>query len=171
MKKVLAVSLAIYMVVTLAACGSSDSGVDVEDGAFTCTPQELIDSINSAVKNADDDEIYTVGDYPGSGKELQISSTSLTLTLYQNGDGKLQSTQLYWYSGYNDVNVVTSAGCYLQVILNQLTPADAKDIGDSIENVFTSGGGKIERTSGKVKVNYETFGNGGNKMGVSIIGD
>jgi|GEM_PF-5712310 len=168
MHRLLTITTVIMMLVGITACGSSKSDVSVDNGAFTCTPQELIDSINATVKAANNDELYAIGDFAGDGEELQISGTALTLTLDQNGDGNLQHVKLYWYSGDGSGNVLASAGYYMQAILNQLTPSDATDIGNSIQSAFTSGG-KIERQSGDVKVTYGAFGAGGNEMDVSIV--
>jgi len=75
-------------------CGAKEPAITVADGAFSCTPQELIDGLNQAVEQADSSVIYSVGAYPGSGNELQINKTYLTLTLNETSAGNLSKIHL-----------------------------------------------------------------------------
>lgn len=170
MKRFGACAISIFMAFSLAACGSSTPETGVVDGAFNCTPQEFIDGLNTTVEQANNDVIYSIRDYPGNGKELQIDSTSLTLTLSENSDGKLTKVYLYWYSGDNNENVITSAGCYCGYILSHLASADADDISSSISKIVSSGSGSTERTTkaGNVKVTFEATDTGANRLNVSV---
>lgn len=80
----------------------------------------------------------------------------------------ISEVYLYWYSGDNDENVITSAGCYCGYIFNQLTPSDAKVISSSISKIVSSGYGSTDHTSGNVKVNYEATDTGAYRLDVTI---
>lgn len=167
MKKLLSLAVVLCMAMTLCACGSKEPSISVTNGAFSCTPQELIDGLNQAVDQADSSVIYSVGAYPGSGEELQVASTSLTLTLNETSNGNLSKIHLYWYSGDNNENVITSAGCYSGYMFNQLAPNSAKDLSDSIGQIVSAGEGSTEQTVGNVKITFAATSTGANRLDIT----
>lgn len=167
MKKLLSLAVALCLVLALGSCGSKEPSISVADGAFSCTPQELIDGLNQAVEQADSSVIYSVGTYPGSGDELQINKTYLTLTLNENSAGKLTKIHLYWYSGDNNENVITSAGCYCGYMFSQLVPGSSKDISNSISQIVSAGEGSTDQTVGNVKITFAATSTGANRLDIT----
>jgi hypothetical protein len=167
MKKLLSLAMALCLGLVLCSCGAAEPPITVADGVFSCTPQELIDGLNEAVKQADSNVIYSVGAYPGSGEELQIASTSLTLTLNETSDGNLSKIHLYWYSGDNNENVITSAGCYAGYMFSQLAPDSSKDLSASIGQIVSDGEGTTEQTVGNVKITFAATSTGANRLDIT----
>lgn len=166
MKKFLFFAMTFCLGLFLCSCGAAEPAITVSDGAFSCTPQELLVGLNQAVEQAESSVIYSVGEYPGNGEELQINKAYLTLTLNEASAGNLSKIHLYWFSGDNNENVITSAGCYAGYMFGQFAPDSSKELSSSIGQIVSNGEGSVEHTVGDVKITFEATSSGANRLDI-----
>ena len=106
MKRFIAIPL-LFIMLLLPACTSATQPQTstVIDGAFFCTPQELVDIINDAAANDESGLALQLSNYtaPGASIYLANGSSSVILTLEESDAGMLDDVRLYWSIGANDL--------------------------------------------------------------------
>ncbi len=75
----------VALILVLVACGggrtaNADPLYTIDGDGYNCTPQELIDYLNSGV----DEDLLPIPDYEATGKEIKISGSMLALTIDEN---------------------------------------------------------------------------------------
>ena len=160
MEKLFSVLLAAMLFVNLTGCGeTADPSVTVQDGAFTCDPQSIIDQINSAIE-ADGSGGYLVCAPFEKSQEAIFADDSLgrlLLNFSTNEGGYVTKCRLYWSSLPASSSVVSSAGLYATVIVDTLSSENADEILASISDIVRSGG-DVEYSLNQVNVKFETIG-------------
>lgn len=160
MKKAL---IAVSLLFLLVGCGQKGSspdstGISVENGAFTCLPTDIVNSINDMVESDESGILLGLGDYEESGKAISSDNLGrLLVTLEENNSGNLTSVRVYWDSNSNNENVITTAGAYCGLLFDMLSPENADDIHDGVSGVISSGSGEVEYTSNSVMVAFESL--------------
>ena len=157
-KKLSALALLCVFSLGLSSCNSnsSNSEIIVENGAFTSTPQEIIDDINTHVEQAGTDEYYLCDPFVSSGESIFTNDewSRVILQFETNQDGNITYCQLYWSSAFPIDNAVATAGLYSTVILNTLSPNNSDEILDSITEIVASGHGNAEYDENGVSVEF-----------------
>lgn len=164
MKRIMILFLAVSMSVILVACGekvgaesnSTVQQVAVENGAFTCKPQTIIDKINDSISNSDDGQYYTCDSFEASGESIFTSDdwSRVILSFDTSSDGYITNCRLYWSSAAPIDNAVATAGLYSTVILQTLSPENADDILDRITEIVVAGRGSVEYDANGVAVEF-----------------
>lgn len=103
MKKIVAYILPIAMLLSLAACASSQ-GADlyVVNGHYNMGPQELIDAINYGIDQTGDSRYCKYPDFIASGETVKsegkhiIGDDNASLTLYTDGEQQLNKIVIEW---------------------------------------------------------------------------
>lgn len=142
MKKILIVLISVVMVLNLASCGSSNN-VSVENGAFTISPQQLIDKLNDVAKKSNG-KIYHIPKYDHSGIPIEVGG-SAEITIYANDSNNVTRIKFSW--GNSDVtnDQIMSMGFYFASTIGILDPSIQTDISDELEVFgFHSSGIKTE---------------------------
>ena len=157
-KKIFALALLCAFSFGLASCGenSSNSESHIENGAFTCTPQEIIDDINAHVEQAGTDEYYSCDPFVSSGESILTSDewSRVILEFETDQDSNITYCQLYWSSAFPIDNAVATAGLYSTVLLNTLSPDNSDDILDRITEIVVSGHGTAQYDENGVTVEF-----------------
>lgn len=149
MKRIAMLVLAVSMCILFSSCGDkagSNNGtqqVTIENGAFTCEPKTIVDSINNSIENSDDGQYYTCDPFEASGESIFTSDewSRVILSFDTSDDGYITHCSLYWSSAYPIDNAVSTAGLYSTVILKTLSPGNADDILDQITEIIVAGRG------------------------------
>lgn len=154
------ISLAL-VIGTLCGCGSEGSNqalITASDGEFSCAPSEIVELINGMVAT-DSGGLLSLDDYQESGETIHTSDPlgRLSVSLEESEDGNLTSIRLYWSSASNNKTVITSAGAYCGVLLNNIVPDRADEISDSIGDIMSEGYGEIETACNGVIVSYQSL--------------
>lgn len=141
----------------------------VIDGAFFCTPQELVDVINNAATNDESGLALQLSNYtaPGASIYLANGSSSVILTLEESDAGMLDDVRLYWSIGANDLNEQYSVGLYCGTIIGLLAPDHAEQVSDSFNEIFSTGYGSVEFDFDEIHVAYMAI-DGKNWLDVEI---
>lgn len=148
------------IIALLCGCGqqntnSTSGGISVEDGAFTCAPEDIVNEINNMVKSDTDGVLLGLGEYPGSGESMHPDDLGrLQLTMEANEAGNLTSVRLFWDSGTNNENVITSAGAYCSILFDLLSHDNSEAIYSSISQIISTGSGSVDFENNGVLVSF-----------------
>lgn len=156
-KSIILFSLVIAL---LSGCGqsssnSSDSKISVQNGAFTCTPSDIVNEINSMVEADSDGILLSLGEYKESGESISADELGrLQLTMEENTSGNLKKLNLYWSAKSHNANVVASSGAYCATIFGLLSPENAEATYDSISQIVSAGAGQVEFDHNGVLISF-----------------
>lgn len=125
MKKASILLLAILLSFALFGCGESNAtrpDFTVKDGAYSCTPQEVIAYLNAGVEG--DDELLPIPDFVASKERLMISNTPQFsyITFTTNEAGMITMIDLYFANPIFDADpkVLTTVGYHMGVLLTEM---------------------------------------------------
>lgn len=135
MKKVYTILVCLSLIF-LSACGTSSS-ISIENGAYSCTPQEFIDTLNQAFN--DNNISFTIPNYENSGDEIPIGDGGkVSLTLDATDNGRLSRIQLDWYmAGISEEESLASAILAARIPA-LLSPANFEAVGDELNFLLYS---------------------------------
>ena len=134
---------------------TSSGRISVENGAFTCTPEDIVNEINNMVESDTDGVLLGLGEYPGSGESMHPDDLGrLQLTMEANEAGNLTSVRLYWDSGTNNENVITSAGAYCSILFDLLSHDNSEEVYGSISQIISRGSGTVDFENNGVLVSF-----------------
>lgn len=137
------------------SAGTSSGRISVENGAFTCTPEDIVNEINNMVESDTDGILLGLGEYPGSGESMYPDDLGrLQLTMEANEAGNLTSVRLYWDSSTNNENVITSAGAYCSILFDLLSHDNSEAIYSSISEIISEGSGTVDFENNGVLVSF-----------------
>lgn len=122
----------------LCGCGQqASSRISVENGAYSCTPQEFIDTLNQAFY--DNNISFTISNYENSGDEIPIGDGGkVSLTLDATDNGQLSRIQLDWYmAGISEEESLASA-ILAAKIPALLSPENFEDVGNKLNFLLYS---------------------------------
>lgn len=153
----------------MCGCGKQESSrISIENGAFTCTPSFIVDQINLMVESSQNGVLLSLGEYTESGESIYADDLGrLQVTMEADADGNLTNVRMYWDSGSNNENVITSAGAYSGVLLGILNPDNADSISSSISEIISRGYGTVDFDENGVAVSF-TSGDGLNWLEIGI---
>ena len=164
MKRINTLFLAVFVCLTIVSCGGNTNSdgsiaiqkVTIENGAFTCEPQTIIDMINNAIEDSDDGQFYTCDSFEASGESIFTSDEwgRVILSFDTTDDGYITHCRLYWSSAKPIDNTVATAGLYSGVILQTLSPENAETILDRITEIVVSMGGSADYDTNGIKVEF-----------------
>lgn len=164
MKRVMILFFVVCMCVTIVSCGekastnsnSATQQVTIENGAFTCEPQTIIDTINNSISNSNDGQYYTCDSFEASGESIFTSDdwSRVILSFDTSDDGYITHCRLYWSSAAPIDNAVATAGLYSTVILQTLSPENADDILDRITEIVVAGRGSDAYDANGVTIEF-----------------
>lgn len=175
MKKLLPLVLSLLLLLCACGASSNDEGpiFKVKDGAFSCSAQELIDSINDATKDSEDfpqiaaltrntddvkddstDKTVTFEEYTGNTftDNIEIAS-DLTMTLDED-NGKLLRVKVTWTAESSDSSIGTKSKVLTSTLLTLLVP-DPDFAQKTISKINSYGTGNGGSTTGNVDVWYD----------------
>lgn len=135
MKKVYTILVCLSLIF-LSSCSTS-SGIHIENGAYSCTPQEFIDDLNQFFEEAN--VPFTIPSYKNSGDEIPIGDGGkVSLTLDATDDGRLNRIQLDWYmAGISEEESLASAILAARIPA-LLSPANFEAVGDELNFLLYS---------------------------------
>lgn len=160
MKKIMAVTIVLCLFAfILSGCGqrNTEPVFYAENGAFNCSPQELIDYLNDAAEEAD---CYTIPDYINDEEEIEINSVTMTMNFRCDG-GNVQKMELYW--GDYEENMFAS-GVYCGALLTALFPEDSNRINNEMSKIIQSSGGEFDEVINGIHINFWVFGTAGHRL-------
>ena len=120
--------------------------VEVANGAFTCTPEDVVAQINDVVSQDEDGVLLPIGEYTESGKAISAkgSLAALSLTMEEDSERNLIEARLFWTTKTNDYNVIVSAGAYCSALLNMLSPSNAEAVYNGVYEIYSTGTGSAD---------------------------
>ena len=154
MKKLLPVIIVLLMLLSACSSNAQEAGpkYKVKNGAFDCSPQELIDQIN-AVTNASD-EFPQIGEWTGSNDEIEIKGSDLTMYLIEENE-KLCSVIVYWKATNSNSTIITKAGILTGMLSTMLLP-DPDSIHEKISSAISAGSDRFDATQGNISIHFDT---------------
>ncbi len=159
----------------LCGCGqqnanSTSGGISVENGAFTCTPTDIVNEINHMVESDTDGVLLGLGEYKESGSSMYADDLGrLQVEMEANDTGNLTSVRIYWDSRSNNESVITSAGAYCGILFQLLSPGNAETISSEVSKIISRGIGDVEYENDNVSVSF--LSNGGlNWLEIGVLG-
>lgn len=129
MRRIFAGLLAFYLLI-MCGCSGATQTIYVADGAYTLTPQELIDRVNEYVETRDNDKYKTIPAFEKSGEDIEITR-GLNLSIETNEAGKIIKIQFSWIGQYSDA--VENAGTLMGIVIRLF--ANEKDSNTIIEEL------------------------------------
>lgn len=137
MKKVLALLLGLHMLLSLIACGSSSEGpadgatLWVENDAFVCKAQDLIDVLNDEIENTGDSRYLSIPDFEGSGEKIVIDDSTfngLILVLETNDEGFVTKITVEWTTFRETLERINTCGLLIGRLVGSIAPEQAEEI-------------------------------------------
>ncbi len=134
--------------------------ISVKDGAFTCTPSDIVSEINNMAESDPDGMLLKLGEYTESGEAIYADDLGrLQVTMEANDAGNLTKLRLYWDSSTNDANVITSAGAYCGLLFDMLSPGNSDAIYSNVSQIISSGSGEADFENAGVMVSFQSLRN------------
>ena len=169
MKKLLPLALALLLLLSSCGTAATEEGplYKVKNGTFTCSAQELIDSVNNATKDSKDfPQLASLPDNSGSIEtdhsdstvtfeeynkdtgihEIDISESGFNMKLEED-NGKLCRVKITWIVRSSDSDICAKADILTSTLLTLLVPNPES----------------VQETISQIK-SFE-FGNGGSRTG------
>lgn len=150
MKRVLPLVIAVCLLLSMASCASGNR-VDftITNGAYNCTPQEVIDLLNGS----NDRDIYKIPAFVESDTPIEISGkpSHLKIAFATDNDGHITSITLSAAKNAMTGEATLSLSFYLGVLLGQTMDENDMEIAHGIMgNLMDSEGAEQYSANGTV---------------------
>lgn len=153
MKKLL--SLFIVFILLFSACKSESKTVSsprftVDNFAFSCDPQDLIDTINKMTEKTG--SIPKIGDWESNTEDLQISGSDLTMHIH-NSLNKVSLVEVDWKAAA-DQTIQSQAEVLTEMLLNFLVP-NPEPLQQKISSAIKENSESVNETHDYVSVQFD----------------
>jgi len=153
MKKIL--SLFIVFMLLFSACKSEPKTISsprftIDNFAFSCDPQGLIDTINKMTEKTG--SIPKIGDWESNTEELQISGSDLTMYIH-NSLNKVSLVDVDWNADA-DPTIQSQAEVLTEMLLNLLVP-NPEPLQQKISSAIKENSESVNETHEGVSVQFD----------------
>ena len=138
-KKCFFVVLVAFVFCFLISCGtgkSNNATIQVKNGAYDWTAQDLIDALNAEIEETGDSRFLRIPDFNASDEKIVIDDSSfegLTLTLSVNTDGYITKIVIDWTTFKESLERVNTCGLIIGRLVGSIAPDEYDAIYDQLD--------------------------------------